>query len=191
MSLTSAVSNATKSAMRGRVKAQASRAVALGDEVLKATRSTFGQDALVVSKAAKQATRKTVKAGNGAFQQSTIDLNRELGAAREALAFKRLRREFPKAEGYVIVPQPYLRDAEGNILKDSLTDEARRIDFVVLRKKSVVQSFEVTSMTAPKLEQIAKETRIRLDGGNYVLNPETQQLAYFPKRLETKVWRFE
>ncbi len=191
MSLTSAVTNATKTAVRGRVEAQASRVATLGDEIVKAGRATLGQDSLVVSKAAQKATRKTVKAANGSFHLSTIDLNRELGAAREALAFKRLRREFPKAEGFVIVPQPYLRDAKGNILKDAVTDEARRIDFVVLRKKSVVQSFEVTSMTAPKLEQIAKETRIRLDGGNYILNPATQELAYFPKKVETEVWRFE
>lgn len=191
MSVTSAATKATQSAIRGRIKAESGHMAALGEQVVKAGRASVGQDALVLSKAARQSVRQTGKASGEAFRLTQIDINRELGAAREVLALKRLKQEFPKAEGFVILPQPYLRDAEGNILKDAVTEEARRIDFVVLHKKSVVKSFEVTSFTAPKAEQLAKEARIRVEGGNYILNPETRELAYFPKKVETKVWRFE
>lgn len=191
MSVASATARAAKSATMGRVKATASRMAALGDDAIKAGRLSLGEDALFVSKAAKQATRQTAKASGNAFQLTQIEINREVGAAREGVVFKRLCKAFPSAEGYVILPQPYLRDAHGTILKDMVTEEARRIDFVVLHKKSVVKSFEVTSLTAPKGEQLAKESRIRMEGGNYILNPETRELAYFPKKLATKVWRLE
>lgn len=191
MSVTSAAAKATQTAIQGRVKAQASHAAALGEQLVKAGRASLDHDALVLSKTARQATRQTAKASGQAFHLTQIDLNRELGAAREAVVFKRLRSEFPRKDGFVILPQPYLRDAEGSILKDRASGEARRLDFVVLREKSVVKSYEVTSLTAPKEEQLAKEARIRAQGGNYILNPETDELVYFPKRVETKVWRLE
>lgn len=191
MSISSATVKATQSAVRSRAKAQASHVAALGDEFVKASRSSLGKDTLVVSKAARQTVRQTAKATGGAFPLAQIDINRELGAAREVSFLKSLQQKFPRKEGFVILPQAYLRDAEGSILKDRVTGEARRVDFMVLRKKSVVKSFEVTSMTAPKGEQLAKEARIRSKGGNFILNPDTQELISFPKRVQTKVWRLE
>jgi len=191
MSVTSAAAKVTQSTIQGRVRAQASHMATLGEEFVKVSRTSLDKDALVLSSSARQATRQTAKASGSAFHLTQIDINREMGAAREALVFKRLRRDFPRKEGYVILPQPYLRDAEGTILKDAATGEARRVDFMVLRQNSVVKSFEVTSFTAPKDEQLAKEARIRAQGGNYILNPETHELAYIPKRVETKVWRLD
>ena len=54
-----------------------------------------------------------------------------------------------------------MRDSEGKIVRDPETGEARRIDFVVVKDGQVVDSIEVTSETADKTGQTAKEERIR------------------------------
>lgn len=119
-----------------------------------------------------------------------IGKNREDGANREELAHKELQREFLEEEGYKIEREQYLRDEDGNIVKDPETGETRRIDFVVTKEGQVVKNVEVTSETAPKDAQIAKEDRIRNEGGNFVKDRDTGQLAEVPKDTQTEVRRY-
>jgi len=119
-----------------------------------------------------------------------IGKNREDGANREELAHEDLQREFPEAKGYKIEREQYLRDKDGNIVKDPETGEARRIDSVVTKEGQVVKSVEVTSETAPKDAQIAKEERIRNEGGNYVRDRDTGELVVMPKDMQTEVRRY-
>lgn len=122
---------------------------------------------------------------------SQIETNREAGAEREELAYKELKDEFPEDEGYKIEREQYLRNEEGNIIKDSVTGEARRIDFVVIKDEKIVKSVEVTSKTASKKLQLAKEARIRQAGGNFIRDRDTGELIKFPKDIKTKVRRYK
>jgi len=119
-----------------------------------------------------------------------IAKNREAGANREDIAFKELQKEFPESEGYKIEPEQYLRDKDGKIVKDSETGEARRVDFIVAKDGQVVKSIEVTSETAPKNAQMAKEDRIRTEGGNFVKDRDTGELIEIPKVIQTEVRRY-
>ena len=114
--------------------------------------------------------------------------NKEEGLRREADVKKELEEKYPESEGYEIISEAYLRDSEGHIVKDSETDTARRIDFVVVKEGVVVDSIEVTSETADKTGQSAKEARIRAAGGNYVRIGDGT-LARFPDDVETKIER--
>jgi hypothetical protein len=96
--------------------------------------------------------------------------NKEDGLRRERDVEAELKKEYPEEEGYAIESEVYLRDKDGNIVRDPVTGEARRIDFVVIKDGKVVKPVEVTSQTASKDEQIAKESRIRESGGNYILD---------------------
>ena len=102
-----------------------------------------------------------------------------------------LRREAEVEEeldGYEIVSEAYLRDCEGKIVRDPETGEARRIDFVVVKDGKVVDSIEVTSETADKTGQTAKEERIREAGGNYIRTSDGS-LAKYPDDLHTTIER--
>lgn len=113
------------------------------------------------------------------------------GLRREADVEAELKSKYPESAGYKVIPEAYLRDAEGNIVKDADTDEARRIDFVVAKDGTVVDSIEVTSLTAPKDEQCAKEARIREAGGNFIKDPDTGQLIKIPDNVVTHIERRE
>ena len=119
-----------------------------------------------------------------------LEKNREDGANREEQAFEILNKEFPGEDGYKIEREQYLRDEDGNIVKDPETGEARRVDFVVTKDGEVVKSIEVTSETAPKDAQIAKEERIRDAGGNFIKDRDTGQLVEIPKNIQTEVRRY-
>jgi len=119
-----------------------------------------------------------------------LEQNRNDGANRENEALQDLQKEFPEKEGFKIEREQYLRDADGNIVKDPETGEARRIDFVVTRDGQVEKSVEVTSETAPKDAQSAKEARIRAAGGNYIKDRDTGQLVEMPKNVQTEIRRY-
>ncbi|EBK2060125.1 hypothetical protein AAL85_25410, partial [Salmonella enterica subsp. enterica serovar Typhi] len=74
-------------------------------------------------------------------------------------------------------------------VKDVETGEARRVDFVVVKDGEVVRSIEVTSETASKDAQLAKEGRIREQGGEWIRNPETGELCRYGENVNTEVWR--
>ena len=107
--------------------------------------------------------------------------NKEEGLRREAEVEEELEKKYPESEGYEIVSEAYLRDSEGKIVRDPETGEARRIDFVV-------DSIEVTSETADKTGQTAKEERIREAGGNYIKTSDGS-LAKYPDNLHTTIER--
>ena len=70
------------------------------------------------------------------------------------------------------------------------TGESRRkIDFEVIKDGEVVKSVEVTSETADKTAQLAKEERIRDAGGNYVVDRRTGELVRFAPDVQTEVVR--
>src|SRR5262249_30828027 len=64
-------------------------------------------------------------------------------------------------QGASVQAERYLVDASGNKLIDPKTGEGRRIDFAVVRNRQVLYLEEVTSLTASKTGQAAKEARIR------------------------------
>ena len=109
------------------------------------------------------------------------------GLQREAEVKEDLEEKYPSQEGYEIISEAYLRDADGNIVKDLETGKARRIDFVIKGEK-VIDSIEVTSKTADKSDQLAKESRIRECGGNYIRDNDGN-LIKIPRSVQTRVER--
>lgn len=110
------------------------------------------------------------------------------GLRREAEVEEELEEKYPPEEGYEIISEAYLRDADGNIVKDPETGKARRIDFVVVKGGKVVDSIEVTSKTADKSDQLAKESRVRDNGGNYIRD-NNGNLIKIPSNVQTRVER--
>ena len=101
---------------------------------------------------------------------------------------KELEKKYPESEGYEIVSEAYLRDSEGKIVRDPVTGEGRRIDFVVVKDGQVVDSIEVTSETADKTSQTAKEERIRAAGGNYIRTNDCS-IVKIPNNVQTTIER--
>lgn len=110
------------------------------------------------------------------------------GLEREREVHSDLEKKYPPEDGYEIVPEAVLRDKDGNIVRDPETGEARRIDFVVVKDGKVVDSIEVTSKTADKTQQSAKEGRIREAGGNYVRD-RSGNLVEIPPNIQTRIER--
>ncbi|SMB87932.1 RHS repeat-associated core domain-containing protein [Pasteurella testudinis DSM 23072] len=99
--------------------------------------------------------------------------NKVDGLAREKRAQDILERRYGKEN---VLRERILRDANGKKVLDPLTNSGRRVDFVVKGKDGVWRPIEITSKTAPKFEQLAKETRISSIGGTFVRNPITKEL---------------
>ena len=99
--------------------------------------------------------------------------NKEAGTAREKRVGKKLDGKFGADN---VLRERYLRDADGKIVRDPKTGEARRIDFVIKDKDGKGTAVEVTSRTADKRAQLDKEARIRADNGVYVRDPKTKKL---------------
>lgn len=123
-------------------------------------------------------------------ENSGLIKNKEDGLAREKEVREDLEKKYPPEQGYQIVSEAYLRDENGNIVKDPETGTARRIDFVVVKDGKVVDSIEVTSTTADKTEQTAKENRIRENGGNYIRDNDGN-LVKIPDDVSTRIERRE
>ena len=121
-------------------------------------------------------------------EKKTPIQNKIEGRRRETEVQKELEAKYPIEDGYKIIPEAYLRDKNGNIMKDPETGKARRVDFMVVKDGKVVESIEVTSKTADKSEQLAKEERIRDYGGNYILD-ENGNLIEIPEDVHTRVER--
>lgn len=114
--------------------------------------------------------------------------NKQDGLKREREVGEELKEKYPEKEGYSIISEAYLRDKDGNIVRDPVTGEARRIDFIVIRDGKVVDSIEVTSKTADKTAQSAKENRIRQSGGIYIRDNDGN-LVKIPKTVQTRIER--
>lgn len=100
--------------------------------------------------------------------------NKEESLVREARAKTRLERRYGKSN---VLSERYLRDAKGKSVKDPLTGERRRVDFVVKKPDGKWHPVEVTSPKAPKSVQLDKEVRIRDAGGEFVRNPNTGEIV--------------
>jgi RHS repeat-associated protein len=100
--------------------------------------------------------------------------NKEDGMAREARAKDVLERRYGKGN---VISERYLRDSSGKSVKDPLTGERRRIDFVIKGKDGIWRPMEVTSQTAPKFDQLSKELRIREMGGTFARDPNSGALV--------------
>ncbi|MBK6520312.1 MAG: hypothetical protein IPG04_40860 [Polyangiaceae bacterium] len=111
--------------------------------------------------------------------------NKAAGAQRGKFAKAELQQTFPEAN---VQSEVYLRTKDAKIAKDPLTDTGRRIDLAVIEDQSVLDLIEVTSLTAPKAPQIAKERRIREAGGVYIRDRETGQLLTVSE-VVTRLWR--
>ena len=120
--------------------------------------------------------------------ESTAIKNKQDGCKRENDVEEELKKQYPESEGYSIVKEAYLRDKDGNIVKDEKTGEARRVDFLVVKDGKVVDSIEVTSKTADKVGQTAKEYRIREAGGNYIKDNDGN-LIKIPSNVQTRIER--
>ena len=116
--------------------------------------------------------------------------NKIEGCRREGEVLDELKDLYPEEEGYKIEQEVYLRDENGKVVKDPETGEARRIDFIITKDGKVVKSIEVTSKTASKEVQTAKENRIRESGGNYIKD-SNGNLVEIPKNIKTEIWRRE
>lgn len=102
-----------------------------------------------------------------------VRANQLAGAGREALVRIELAAQYP---GAAIQNEVYLRTATGARAIDPLTGTARRIDSVVIENGRVLDSVEVTSMTAVKRTQILKEMSIRNNGGTFIRDRGTGHL---------------
>lgn len=69
-----------------------------------------------------------------------------------------------------------LRDANGKKATDPLTGEGRRIDHAVIEDGEARYLVETTSKTADKSAQLAKEARIRANGGTFIRDKQTRSL---------------
>lgn len=136
---------------------------------------------------------KDNKENDKANEQKDVDdrqpiKNKQDGLAREKEVEEELKEKYPESEGYEILREASLRDKDGNIARDPETGEGRRIDFVVIKDGKVVDSVEVTSKTADKTEQTAKEERIRDAGGSYVRD-KNGNLVKIPDDVKTRIER--
>ncbi len=120
---------------------------------------------------------------------SQIEANRISGAAREEAVASELVDKYPAEDGYHIERECFLRDETGKITVDPNTGESRRIDFEIVKDGEVVKSVEVTSETADKTAQLAKEERIRDVGGNHIEDRRTGELVRFAPDVKTEVVR--
>ena len=120
---------------------------------------------------------------------SQIEANRISGAAREEAVASELADKYPPESGYHIERECFLRDETGKITVDPNTGESRRVDFEIIKDGEVVKSVEVTSETADKTAQLAKEERIRDTGGNYIVDHRTGELVRFAPDVKTEVIR--
>ncbi|WP_176832934.1 polymorphic toxin-type HINT domain-containing protein [Celeribacter baekdonensis] len=100
--------------------------------------------------------------------------NQIAGQKREALTADELRTEHPGAS---VQNEQYLRSSDGKIAKDPETGTGRRLDHVVIEEDgTVAKTVETTSLTADKTAQIAKEQRIRENGGTYIRDRRDREL---------------
>lgn len=120
---------------------------------------------------------------------SQVEANRIAGAEREKVVYGELADEYPAENGNHIEEQCPLRDEGGKAVKDPETGKGRIVDAVVIKDGEVIKSVEVTSQTADKTAQMAKENRIRDAGGNYIVDRSNGKIVPFAHGVETKIER--
>lgn len=116
--------------------------------------------------------------------------NKKAGLERENQFYDQLLKDFSEKDGYKIYSECPLRDSNGNLAKDEKTGEGRRLDFVVAKDGKIVNLFEVTSEKESKIEQMAKEYRIRESGGNYIRD-DNGNLLKIPDNVNNEIVRLK
>lgn len=146
------------------------------DEVFEG--SNYSRDAYYAYVERKIAAGETpISPENYLQRRQQLDQNRFDGTRRQ----EEYRQEMAEIYGEEnVLTERYLRNADGNIVRDPQTGEARRLDCVVVNGQCGTFTSEVTSPTAIKTEQIEKEERIREQGGTFVENPNTGELIEVP-----------
>lgn len=121
-----------------------------------------------------------------------VVINKAEGIRREEEVLEKLTSNYGEEN---VMREVYIRDCNSKIISDPETGVARRIDFMVLDGDNVIQSIEVTSNTAKKDEQIAKELRIinkaNENGGAYIKNRNTGELIRLPEDFKTEIVRLK
>lgn len=126
--------------------------------------------------ASKAAGTRVLSQGEKLIAARRVAMNSIAGDRREMIVRRFLAGRFPAEKGFTVLPEQYLRNSAGQIARDA-AGHGRRLDFVVLKGNRAVSAIEVTSKTASKAAQAAKDLRIREAGGRYLLNPETGKLV--------------
>lgn len=143
----------------------------------------------VAEKAVKEATNSAVEHLDDVAR---VFKNKMDGLSRETEVLEKLISKFGENN---VIREAYLRDASGAIIKDTVDNTARRIDFVIKQGDSIVKSIEVTSETASKVAQTAKELRIleqaQKTGGAFIKDPLTGNLLKFAEDIATEIWRLK
>lgn len=158
-------------------------------------RNVLKRDRTILSDEARQLTRLHVKAAAvpttapvGVAATRMVD-NHAHGSRRERVVERLLLALFPKAQGHAIYREQYLRYRGGKIAVDPVTQQSRRIDFIVMKGKEIIRSIEVTSQRVSKALQLAKEKRMRQAGMTYLEHPVTRRLVRLPATVKTTVVR--
>ncbi len=139
-------------------------------------------------KSIEEAAKCAIEELNNPAPKNSPIKNKEEGLRREQFVKKNLNNQYPAENGNKVLPERTLYDSNGKIAIDTKTGKARKIDFVVLdNNNNVVDSIEVTSNTADKTAQLAKETRIRNNGGNFI--NYDGKLIRIPDSINTRVLR--
>lgn len=107
-------------------------------------------------------------------EEAQVVKNKREGTRREEKVAEQLQKDNPNAS---VQREQLLRDCDGCKVKDPVTGTGRRVDDVVIEDGKVIDSVEVTSQTANKSAQIAKENRIREAGGTFIRDRETKELV--------------
>ena len=108
--------------------------------------------------------------------------NKCAGIRREGFAWRILEERYPSA---YIQGETYFRTKNGRIAIDPVTRSGRRVDYSLFSDNKLVKRFEVTSQTADKRGQLAKERRIfdrrangsLRTGGIYARDRRTEKLV--------------
>jgi RHS repeat-associated protein len=103
-----------------------------------------------------------------------VTKNKKDGTKREKQRGKELKKLYPQDS---VQNEQYLRDSDGKIVK--VNGSGRRVDFVVISEDGsrVRRLEEVTSTTADKTKQRAKEQAIRAKGGVFIRDRRTRKLV--------------
>jgi hypothetical protein len=147
---------------------------------------------------AKKVTNKFTKEGveetavKEVNEHEQIVTNKLDGIAREEKIMKGLDFRYGKNN---VLREQFIRDKNGEIIKDPVTGTARRLDFVVRGKDKVIKMVEVTSKTAPKEMQKAKEQRIvewaEAHDGAFIKDSRTGELLKIPEIVHTEIKRLK
>ena len=109
---------------------------------------------------------------------------------REKKVEQKLKDRYPPPK-YEVQNEQYLRDANGKIVKDPVTGEARRVDHVVIEDGKVVAMVETTSPNAKKTGQMDKESRIRAQGGGFIRRRNPKALIPIEDGVKTVIERVD